>query len=610
MGSKMTPPLIHVLAVDDEPEICALTKEFLELAGDLVVDTVTSAVEARKAVSRERYQVIISDYQMPTEDGIQLLKQLRASGNMTPFILFTGRGREEVVIEAIDNGAYAYIQKGGAPDALYTELAHNIRNAVLGRRVELSLLSSADDLQMAASRYEALIAASNTGAWEYHLDSGRLWCSPEYFSMLGRDLREYEGGGPLDLEGAWKALLHPDDREAASRNFEEYLRQPQGIYQQYFRMLHRNGSWIWIWSRGKFLPSTHSADRAVVGSHIDVSERRKAEESLIESENRYRTLVELAPMAVLVNRNERVVLVNQACLQLFGASTANQLLGRSIYELFHPDYHDKVRGRIHELRDLSKAVPGIEEKIIRLDGKVVDVEVSAVPFKDQGVNAIHVVLRDITERKLAEESSKANHLKIAMAMELTGMAQWEMDMATGMFTFNDQFYALYATTAEREGGNLMRPERYLREFVHPEDVPKVQEVMQTNLTSLHSPHYAEIEHRIIRRDGEVRHFLIRIGSIVEGALYHSMLENDKSSLQYTLDVINTLPGIDEVNMYDSDDDLVYSSIASDTNNNHSNPNCVSCHNNIRSMFPDKGKSYKILDVDSDCKMIRNDNTGR
>ena len=109
---------------------------------------------------------------------------------------------------------------------------------------------------------------------------------------------------------------------------------------------------------------------------------------------------------------------------------------------------------------------------------------------------------------------------------------------------------------------------------------------------------------VIRQSGN------NIGSIVEGALYHSMLENDKSSLQYTLDVINTLPGIDEVNMYDSDDELVYSSIASDTNNNHSNPNCVSCHNNIRSMFPDKGKSYKILDVDNDCKMIQNDNSGR
>src|SRR5664280_2900411 len=101
---------------------------------------------------------------------------------------------------------------------------------------------------------------------------------------------------------------------------------------------------------------------------------------------------------------------------------------------------------------------------------------------------------------------------------------------------------------------------------------------------------------LIRQSGN------NIGSIVEGALYRSMLENDKSGLQNTLDVINTLPGIDEVNMYDSKDNLVYSSFASDTNNHHSDPNCINCHTNIRTMFPGKGKSYKIIDVNSDCTM--------
>ena len=89
-----------------------------------------------------------------------------------------------------------------------------------------------------------------------------------------------------------------------------------------------------------------------------------------------------------------------------------------------------------------------------------------------------------------------------------------------------------------------------------------------------------------------------------------MLENDKSTLQNTLDIINTMPGIDEVNMYDSQDNLVYSSIPSDTTNNHSNPNCLSCHSNLKAMFPSKGKHYKIIDVGSDCKMNHNDNQGR
>ena len=101
-----------------------------------------------------------------------------------------------------------------------------------------------------------------------------------------------------------------------------------------------------------------------------------------------------------------------------------------------------------------------------------------------------------------------------------------------------------------------------------------------------------------------------IGSIVEGALYHSMLQNDKSALQNTLDIINTLPGIDEVNMYDSSDSLVYSSFGNETKTGHSNPNCISCHSNIRSMFPGTEKSYKIIEENSDCLMTQNDNGSR
>jgi len=105
---------------------------------------------------------------------------------------------------------------------------------------------------------------------------------------------------------------------------------------------------------------------------------------------------------------------------------------------------------------------------------------------------------------------------------------------------------------------------------------------------------------VIRQSGN------NIGSIVEGALYRSMLENDKSALRNTLDIINTLPGIDEVNMYDGNENLVYSSFATDSNNSHSDPNCISCHPNIRTMFPPKEKSYKIINVNSDCEMNQND----
>jgi len=100
---------------------------------------------------------------------------------------------------------------------------------------------------------------------------------------------------------------------------------------------------------------------------------------------------------------------------------------------------------------------------------------------------------------------------------------------------------------------------------------------------------------VIRQNGN------NIGSIVEGALYHSMLQNDRSSLQNTLDVINMLPSIEDVNMYDSKDSLVFSSISAITMK-HSNPNCKGCHPDISSMFPRKEKSFKIFSINSECKM--------
>ncbi len=125
-------------------------------------------------------------------------------------------------------------------------------------------------------------------------------------------------------------------------------------------------------------------------------------QALQESEARYRNLIEYAPVAIFVDRDGRVVLANDACARLFGAASPGQLIGKTPFELVHPDFHDILRERIRLLLDSGKPGPPIEEKIVRMDGSSVDVESSAAPFQDQGGSAVHVVLFDITERKRAE----------------------------------------------------------------------------------------------------------------------------------------------------------------------------------------------------------------
>ncbi|MEZ5083623.1 MAG: ATP-binding protein [Bacteroidales bacterium] len=115
--------------------------------------------------------------------------------------------------------------------------------------------------------------------------------------------------------------------------------------------------------------------------------------------------------------------------------------------------------------------------------------------------------------------------------------------------------------------------------------------------------YEEYLNTVIRQSGN------NVGSIVEGALYHSMLTNDKGALQSTLDIINTMSGIDQVNMYDNKDSLVYSTFTFDTTC-QSNPDCKSCHPNIGSMFSDDEKTYRIIDQKSACCMNSDGNGHR
>ena len=131
--------MISILYVDDEPGLLDVGKIFLERDGQFTVETVTSATLALEAMRTKKFDAIISDYQMPEVDGIEFLKRVRASGNTIPFIIFTGRGREEIVIQALNEGADFYLQKGGEPVSQFAELVHKVRKAVLQRRAETSV---------------------------------------------------------------------------------------------------------------------------------------------------------------------------------------------------------------------------------------------------------------------------------------------------------------------------------------------------------------------------------------------------------------------------------------------------------------------------------------
>jgi len=118
--------VISVLTVDDEPAFLEIIKKILERSGRITVDTAISAHEGLEKISGNSYDLVVSDYQMPAMDGIKFLRALRESAKTIPFIIFTGKGREEIAVLAFENGADFYLQKGGDLRAQFAELEKKI----------------------------------------------------------------------------------------------------------------------------------------------------------------------------------------------------------------------------------------------------------------------------------------------------------------------------------------------------------------------------------------------------------------------------------------------------------------------------------------------------
>lgn len=116
--------------VDDDPSVLSVSKQILEMNNNFKIDTISSVDEAFEKIKTNHYDAIVSDYEMPCKDGLDFLAELIEQGYTTPFILFTGKGREEIAMKALNMGAAGYFNKHDYPETVYGELSHGIKSAV------------------------------------------------------------------------------------------------------------------------------------------------------------------------------------------------------------------------------------------------------------------------------------------------------------------------------------------------------------------------------------------------------------------------------------------------------------------------------------------------
>ena len=261
-GSK-TPSIISVLYVDDEPTLLEAIKIFLEKLGNFSVDTASNVRDARRMIEKRSYDVIVSDYQMPEIDGIAFLTQLRETGNQIPFIIFTGKGREDAVIEAYDAGADFYLAKGGNPRAMYLDLRKKIEQVYTRRRAEKALKESEE-------RYRKVMEQSHDAIFIVR-GSKFVFVNDRVSEIAGFSKQELYS---MDL---WN-LLHPDDRERIIEIARTRAMGGPAPHTYVARAISRDGNVRYLEFAVTSL--TFDGENATLCSVRDVTDRKLAEDAL------------------------------------------------------------------------------------------------------------------------------------------------------------------------------------------------------------------------------------------------------------------------------------------------------------------------------------------
>lgn len=371
--------MISILYVDDETTLLEVTRVYLERTREFVVTTCASAREAIGLIEAGSFDAVVSDYQMPGMDGLFLLQYLRSASNDIPFILFTGKGREEVAIEALNSGADFYLQKGGEPKSQFAELTSKIRQAVSRRKAERDLAASEE-------RYRELVANINDVLFAVSEEGIITYISPVI------DRFGYSPGDMIKKPLA--AFIPADELPRVEARFAEM--KTCNLQPFEFQLIDGSGKTrhVRASTRPVFEDERFTGIKGVLS---DITITRAAEAKISESEQRYRDVFEAAGDAMLVvdAGTGSILDANPAARYIFGY-TAGQLSQMNHADLlaspvFPPD----------DARSLVSATPFTYYR--KEDGVVFPAEVMSSNFLRNDRTVSIISLRDITVQKQALE---------------------------------------------------------------------------------------------------------------------------------------------------------------------------------------------------------------
>ena len=383
---------IRVLHTDDDGAFRELMETYVQRESERIdVESVSGPPAGLERLDGS-IECVVSDYEMPGTDGIEFLEAVRERRPSLPFILFTGKGSEELASEAISAGVTDYLQKKGSSEQ-FELLVNRIENAVEAYRSERQLAERTRRLETLIDNLPGIVyRARNERGWPMENIEGKVR------ELTGYSAESIEGGAV-----SWEdEVLHPEDRERVWESVQESLHET-GSFEVTYRIVTNDGETRWMWERGQTTPSLGKDSGTLEGFITDITERREREQELEQYEELINTIED---GVFVVNEDREIEGVNAPAAGATGLDP-EAIEGQTVREFtagfaVDPDAVDRFVSMLESVLSGDGSGGQTQELALALPIGAETVEYKFTPFRTGNERKVAIIGRNVTERKKRE----------------------------------------------------------------------------------------------------------------------------------------------------------------------------------------------------------------